>query len=74
MELSKKVIKSYEKKVPPAPMFVYPAFRTKLKVEAAQKNMSIIDYTKHLSGIKSLEEEFNESSGGKKKREFSWRL
>lgn len=43
-------------------MFVYPEFKRKIKAEAALKGLSVIKYTKKLSGSKSLEEEFKESS------------
>lgn len=42
-------------------IFVHPDFKKRLKVESALKGLSIIKYTKKLSGSKSLEEEFKNS-------------
>ena len=50
----------------PVLMFVHPDFKKRIKVGASLKNTSIINYTKQLSGSKSLEEEFKESEAERK--------
>lgn len=48
----------YKKKVKPTRIFVDPSFKKKLKGESGYLGVSLLEYTRRLSGVKSLEEEF----------------
>lgn len=56
------------KKVRLVTMRVVPDFKNRFKGEAAMKGFTISAFSKHLSGVTSLEEEFRskDSFGGKK--------
>jgi len=51
---------------------VHPDFKTRLKTESSVRNMSMIQYTKQLSGIVSIEEEFKNASKETKEKKFKF--
>ena len=53
-------------------LWVHPDFKSRINVESAKNNESIIEYTKKLSKMKSLIEEDEENNFEKKR--FSFRL
>jgi hypothetical protein len=42
-------------------IYVHPDFKKRLKIDASMKGLTVIKYTKELSNVKSLEEEFKEN-------------
>ena len=55
----------YIKKTKPAFIFVDPEFKKRLKGESGYLGISMMEYTRKLSGAKSLEEEFKNKNKDK---------
>lgn len=55
-------------------IYVHPSFKKRLKTDASIKGISVIKYTKELSGSKSLEEEFSNAEQRGKKSGFYFKL
>ena len=47
-------------------LLVHPDFKKIVKADASIRGITVIEYTRRLSHVKSLEEEFNDSKAKKK--------
>jgi hypothetical protein len=55
-------------------LHVHPDFKARIKSESSLKHLSIIEYTRQLSGMKSIEEEFKDAELKRKRNGFEFKI